>query len=272
MDHYLQGGRVSMKKRMICLLALAAVSLCACGKQKAAEDVVPSETKQEESGAESETEAVLTSEDTESTESESEQKEETQPADAASEIAEEIDYEAAYAQILQKYSAAFAEEWDADRLSEEKLCQLIAYTYSEDAYTVGYTLLDLDENGTKELLICMKSGEETASALLGAYTLTQEEPCLLFTAGERENYTLCEDMGIYSQAALSALETNYTLYRLEGDFLYNEKEIAYNARTDEENPWFLVDGENYEPITEEEALDGIRNWEDSLIGLDMTEF
>ncbi len=135
--------------------------------------------------------------------------------DTAKAEVEVVSYVDAYAPILADYDEVFALPADErERFvfssgqdyrngSLSLLCQYY------DAY--AYALIDLDDNGIKELIVCAAGEKE----IFTIYTLVSGEPVNVQTAWERSHLYLLNDGMIYNEGSNSAIEAVYYLYRLE---------------------------------------------------------
>lgn len=81
---------------------------------------------------------------------------------------------------------------------------------------VGYCLLDLDDNGIDELVICEASGDEP-SRILALYTLRDQEPTLLVEGLVRDRYYILNDNKIYNEGSGGAAYTIFGTYHISQD-------------------------------------------------------
>lgn len=150
-----------------------------------------------------------------------------------------------YGATLDKYIRAVGEDWGPEKCNENEISTLCA---GLDADRLGFALLDLDGNGTQELIIAM---DDESQSILDLYTYSEGKPFRVFTGWERNQYYLREGNLIYNQGSGGAAVTYYTFYRYSGTELTEEESIRYDAGMDPENPWFM--GADLHPVTEAEA-------------------
>lgn len=131
--------------------------------------------------------------------------------------------------IKSLYVKAIEENWDMDACDSAGISRLIAYVTSPDK--LGYALMDLDGNGSDELMI--SDGE----VIFDLYSESDGAWIHVFSGGERDSYVLCEENYIRNIASNGAADTVYTFYKLNGaDLIWYEK-VTYDAG-DEDGPWF----------------------------------
>lgn len=85
---------------------------------------------------------------------------------------------------------------------------------------VGYAIIDINSDGTKELLLC-EVDEFTKESCIGtrilcAYTVSDGEPVLLFEGGYRNSYYLLDDMRLFNEGAESAAKSGFGCFELTG--------------------------------------------------------
>lgn len=117
----------------------------------------------------------------------------------------------AYASVLTAYHTALKEEWGKQELSDAGFSILAAYCYGGDALgKIGYAFLDLDGDGTEELLIGAIGGDDfIRQQVFELYCLKDGVPTQVFAGWERNRYYLCGEDGGYrivNEGSLSAAE------------------------------------------------------------------
>lgn len=141
----------------------------------------------------------------------------------------EADIIKAIQDIKSLYLKAVAEGWDMETCQNAGISLLTAHCTSTDQ--LGYALLDIDGNGTEELII------SDGNVIFDLYSFENGESVHVISGGERNSYTLCEGNFISNIASGGAANTVYTFYELHGtDFIWYEK-VIYDG-SDEEGPWF----------------------------------
>lgn len=170
----------------------------------------------------------------------------TEVLPTTTETAEEEEMPQAYWDIIAAYTTAIEESWDPTKCMEHGISYLVKDMESLD--TLGYTLRDLDGDGSQELFIT--DGE----LIYDLYTLTsQEEAVQLAQSMERDRFYLCEDGIIAEVGSSDAGASSYHFSKITGTNLTLIDTVIYSASYDPENPWFR--GESEVHITEEEAND-----------------
>ena len=79
---------------------------------------------------------------------------------------------------------------------------------------IGYQFIDLDNDGTSELLIGMDGEEYYQAVIIDLYTVKDGQIVHLASSGERYRYQLCEDGTIYLYGSSSAASSAYEHYEL----------------------------------------------------------
>ncbi len=168
-------------------------------------------------------------------------------------LGEAADPEAAYGEILAGYVTAIEEGWDHARCEEAGIN--VTVSNLESPTDLRYALLDLDSDGTRELLI------SDGSLIYDLYGVAEGQVIHVLRGAERNAYALTRDMLILNTGSNGAASTIYTLYRYFSGNLILDTQVIFDAAQDPETPWLRGYGtaESSSPITEEEAqafLDG----------------
>ena len=135
-----------------------------------------------------------------------------EPATAPS----ETDPIAAYAGVFETYATLLAEGWGGEELMAHDLPLLIMYCVGDAPFdNIGYLLLDVDGDGTQELLIgTLASDEFYAPIVFEMYTLNQDgSVARVFSSQERARYYLCDDNSFLFEGANSAADSIRCSYR-----------------------------------------------------------
>lgn len=195
-----------MKKISIVILLALAVTLSACGKSSQTEnrDVYREEQGTEQFQEPSENEVSVTEKSGGDTERNTENSDEIPEA---------------YEKILSLYASALTERWNGEKLMENDMNYMLADCYGDNPFqNVGYAIVDLDENGSRELLIGATAdiGEEFFKDIIfEMYTLDENGNAVrIFISGERDRYyyagaTLFAHVG--ASSASDSLETTEQL-------------------------------------------------------------
>lgn len=253
-------------KKWIALL-MAALLLCSmtgCGSEEkeepAKEEVSASVDSSEVESSEKETILDAAGNDVISEEDEFEYE-----GDAASH------YVDVYSGVLGNYYFALKEEWGAEELLSEGMSLLCMDFYGKDAVDqVGYSFLDLDNDGYWELVIGALNGQDSMNKIIfDAYTYKDGTVTQIFCGDARNRYyiELEEEAGyfIVNEGSAGAMNSCMVCYRYDGNELLPIQSILYDADADPENPWFMGcdddwDPSNDDPIDEKLATDIIDSY------------
>ncbi len=165
-----------------------------------------------------------------------------------------------YNSVISPYYEAFAkgENGSIEYLYENGLSEIAAYTGS-----IGYTLLDLNKDGSPELLIFGLGdvGEFSPEILFDSYTLVDGEPVSLARSMPRMRYFLRTDGSLYWEGSGGAAFSYYAVERLNGASL-ERQEILFTDLDENGNTVYYRDlgtgdelpGPESVQISEEEFL------------------
>lgn len=182
-----------MKKcfSILLILALCLTALSACGN-KTEPSPVPTAAPAAEPAAEPTVEPTA------------------EPAAEPSAAPVEADATAAYAGVFETYTTLLSEGWGGEELMAHDLPLLIMYCVGDAPFdNIGYLLLDVDGDGTQELLTgTLASDEFYAPIVFEMYTLSPEgSPVRVFSSQERARYYLCDDNSFLFEGANSAADS-----------------------------------------------------------------
>lgn len=140
-----------------------------------------------------------------------------------------------YQFIMDKYTVALSEHWNVEQLEDNGLNYQLMYYDGND---IGYMLLDINNDGTQELIIGLIGYDYTAS-ILDLYTISDNQLVQIISAGERNRYRLLRNGLIYNEGSSGATESAHSLYefdakstslKLKECFIYKEDlNYYYNA-------------------------------------------
>lgn len=279
-----------MRKRtnpiIICAVAAAAVMMTACGGNKETQAAASAEAE-ESSALSIETETKNAPEETESaaeTEASEETETEAESADKAEEASAKPDVsglDAAYAKVVDEYRQMIWEKWDYNKLFDMNLSVMVADFYDMGAdKEVGYTLLDLDGDGKKELLIGETDTKLPVNRIiLDAYTLKNGKAEQIFVSQSRNRYYLVKgssgELLVANEGSNGAASSGWIYYVVSGDQMKVVQSVTYDAFADEENPWFVSNDDDWDtsndtPTDETEAQNIIDSYTKDYAKLDWT--
>ena len=127
----------------------------------------------------------------------------------------EADTIADYASVFGTYNQLLTEGWGGEELMAHDLPLLIMYCVGDAPFdNIGYLLLDVDGDGTQELLIgTLASDEFYAPIVFEMYTLNPEGSVVrVFSSQERARYYLCDDNSFLFEGANSAADSVRCFY------------------------------------------------------------
>lgn len=94
---------------------------------------------------------------------------------------------------------------------------MIGKSASEGLDSIGYTIIDIDENGVDELIIAEKSEDGIGNRILDIYTIKDDKAILIIEGFVRDRYYLLDDNTIYNEGSGGAAYTTFGVYELLED-------------------------------------------------------
>lgn len=160
----------------------------------------------------------------------------------------------AYQPVIAKYVTALTEHWGGEACSNADISILVSYATSPSE--LGYALLDLDNDGTDELII---ANDAERQVIYDLYSLVDGKLVHVFTGWDRNSYELREGFRILNIGSNGAASADYVYCHLSNGQLVMDSLIRFDAATDPDHPWFRGTSENdLAPITDE-------NWSEDEI-------
>lgn len=199
----------------------------------------------------------------------------------AEENSRSVSEESVYSPIIEKYIEGINNKWGAEQFKDAGLNPEFGYfDFDKIDYMQksGYYYQDVDGNGVKELFIATENGfsNHYPDMFLDMYTIVNNQAVLVGRAQSRGRYYICNDSKIGYMDSSGAFFSIWSYYSYKDTELNLIESVAYDAQTDENNPWFytvnsdLGDVSKYKPITEEKAREIRNSYEDMPI--DYTPF
>ncbi len=182
----------------------------------------------------------------------------------------------AYAEPLSRYFYAVSHGiTDLSYAFENGISEF--YTAAEH---VGYALLDLDGDGTRELLVEGIGGDDFARGVLyDLYTLRDGVPVQIACSSARDRWYLRADYSLLNEGSGGAGHSACVLNVLQGDSLIPlEAVITYFANVPGDGFYHQTGGYSYEPrpgdepLSEEEFSFYMRNWEAGVLVPELIQF
>ena len=153
----------------------------------------------------------------------------------------------AYQLVINKDITAITEGWGWAEGENTGICPMISNVSSLS--DLGYALMDLDGDGTEELIIADNGQRQVIYDL---YSLVNGQLVHILSGGERNSYELRENSVILNVGSNGAASTDYVFYRVSGGQLVQDTLIRFDAMADENHPWFRGTNEqNLEHITDD---------------------
>lgn len=169
-----------------------------------------------------------------------------------------------YSEQIGRYHTALWGLWDASKYLENDLSPLPSYYCTGNPLeNVGYGLVDLDNDGSYELVIGAILNADKDPSIFEIWTLVNGEPMMVVQGSTENRYCLRrveeEQLWYVVNETSVNIATHATYYMmLDGGRLKLVQGIVFDAFADEQNPWFLTrdldwDTSNDTPIDEETA-------------------
>ncbi len=127
-----------------------------------------------------------------------------------------------------------------------------------EAKTLGYAVMNVDGDGTEELLFGDMHPDAEGTPLYDMYTIVHGELVHVFDGWDRNRYYLTTDNGFMRQGSDSAFRSFSSFYAYERGELILLRSVIYDSEKNSDNPWFLSYMNEYDtsgalPIAQEEA-------------------
>lgn len=110
----------------------------------------------------------------------------------------------AYQPVIAKYVTALTEHWGGEACSNADISLLVSYATSPSE--LGYALLDLDNDGTDELII---ANDAERQVIYDLYSLVDGKLVHVFTGWDRNSYELREGYRILNIGSNGAASADY---------------------------------------------------------------
>ena len=179
-----------------------------------------------------------------------------------------------YNTVLSKYVKAVNENWDAAKYQMEDMSpdfpEIINEAESSPLETIGYAYADINNDGVDELFVGIITGGELKGVALDIYTMVDRIPTHVTYGLKVYRYYNYEDDFVANEWGDS---TKYGLdvYNIEPnstEMIY-QRGYKYDTFENAKEPWFgSYDGEEYEPVSEEEFTNEIKEIKDNYLLFD----
>ena len=152
---------------------------------------------------------------------------------------------AVYKPIFDVYAQAVAEDWEIDQFEAHSISYMVMFLDNLDR--LGYYLVDLNGDGTQELII------SDGNVIYDLYANVNGEVIWVLSGAERSSWMLCNDNILKNNASGSAYSSEIDFYTWDGTQLVLQRNITFDGRL--ENPWSTTVEGNTQTISEQEATD-----------------
>lgn len=222
--------------------------------------------------------------ETRSREQETEQGEEQEKTP---DVEQTLNPEVLYSDILDMFYYNISSDWAEYRtrssFHDGEVSYLFPQYHFDSSYIdkIGYSFIDLDDNGTPELLIWMREEKdadnpEYKSMIYDLYTYVNGNITHVESSGERDRFYLCEDNTIYNESSGGATDSVMAHYRLNsGEAELSIIESVYTKAADdgEQNiDWYHVTQDGETMVSEAEGLEIWKQMESQTVNFDLTMF
>ncbi len=195
---------------------------------------------------------------------------------------------AMYDEIIEKYKAALDEGWDENKIKKEKLSGMLSlWTGKGDAVDrLGYALMDIDDDGTDELLLGEVAKGDRPNLLYQIYYAKRGNRSWIYDidAGPKTFYYLADDNTIYKDTSGGA--TDGRLVHIELCHMAQYLDIrpldvmvySEDGPAGADKPWYSSEGygydntDNWKSISESEFNEKTDKAKASYVQIDFTPF
>ncbi len=159
--------------------------------------------------------------------------------------------------VMPEQYAAFVEELKQAAKDGSAIEGLDVSPAFDDAASIGYTMLDLDDDGSYELLLGELDAEKKIGTIYDIYTIKDGKMEHVVEAAENEKYFVLGNGQMVAESTDGEKNRVYAYYHcLDGVELAFIEAVIYDA-ADAENPWFhsssATTSEGATEMTEEAA-------------------
>lgn len=214
------------------ILVLVAALLAGCGNPQGTEVPPSVEAAPSTEPTASQTEASQPTENTE--------------ADSKPEDATPYEIDMAYAEQIDRYYTALTDQWKEGQYFENDMSALASYFYEGNPLdNVGFAFIDLDNDGSRELIIGAIQNAEQDPVVFEIWTLSEGEPVMLAQSGQRNRFYLeyMEEDNVWfiaNEAENGAANNAVHYFILSEGNLAVMQAIIFDSVAGGENPWFMA--------------------------------
>lgn len=149
-----------------------------------------------------------------------------------------------YSSILDYFYQAIIEKWDTQRIVDSGFFE--PYYFPDSLNEYGFSLYDLNSDGTNELIVSHKDylNSQSNTFITAIYTLINNQPIRILESWTRSRNYLCADGSIYNEGSNGAAYSIHYIYDLIGSYLKIREGVLsgdYTENGETKYGWFLVD-------------------------------
>ena len=186
-----------------------------------------------------------------------------------------------YGDILKRYRQAISQRYNRGELLKANLNGLCTYCYEGDPLAnIGFKITDVDGNGALELLIGSVGANMTVDKMIfEMYTISNNEPTLVFSGWERSRYYLNSDdsFGHWGSSGSRTSIKSISKLNQTGNLLIQAEAVIYDFAPGRTATWFFATDDDWDvsddiQITKAAAQKKIQNYTDMRIQVNLTPF
>jgi len=88
---------------------------------------------------------------------------------------------------------------------------------ADNLSTIGYAFVDIDNNGTEELIVAQSFGNDWPCDILNIYTISDNKVVMLAEGWSRNRYYLLNDGTVYNEGSNGADDSSFISYKIADD-------------------------------------------------------
>ncbi len=176
--------------------------------------------------------------------------------------------------LISQYQEAIKGNYTPAQMAEKSLNTLIPECLSQDELaSVGYSVVDLDGNGLKELVIAANSQSEFYTGMIFAVYLQDEEGnhTVMVESTDRNRWYYAGEGKLLNISSESSQVSKWYLCEANRDLGYLEA-VEYDASVNPEDPWIMFNGSGWEHIQQAQADQKVNEFRNQVSNMEITKF